>query len=291
MTTRTHSRIDLPPHFYRTPQKTRFFDAFDARPPGQPIITFCKENKDNSWCPSQPTASRWLKERLRTSPSQSPERRRRSARPGPKRKEISHYIELMASGPKPLRKNGYKHFQERAGVSYDTLRRRMKERNPPIIRSRCRRTEAISPANKQRRVDYGHEHKHETVESLWQYIHWTDEAHIDRAQAIDQYIFREHGNSEGILMEQPAVGSLVLHIAASVSWHHKSDLIFYNDEHWSSEHVFNVWQSQKPRRNRRTKTEDEYQTELLRWKNTQPPETFKRGNSITQLYYSQEILP
>ena len=167
----------------------------------------------------------------------------------------------------------------------------MKERDPPIIRSRRRKTEAISDTNKSLRTDYGYTYKDETVDSLWQWIHWTDEAHIDRAQAIDQWIFREQGHSEGLLMEQPAVGSLVLHIAASVSWHHKSDLIFYNDEHWGTEHIHELWKAQKPRRNRASKSEEEFQTELLKWKNSQPPETVKRGNSMTQQYYTQQILP
>lgn len=53
---------------------------------------------------------------------------------------------------------------------------------------------------------------------------------------MNQYIFRESGNHEALLYEEPAPGHLVLHIAASVSWHHKSDLIFYNDGQWTHSH-------------------------------------------------------
>ena len=156
MTTRTHSRLNLPPHSYRTPSKTRFFDAFDARPSGQAIITFCKENKDCTWCPSQPTASRWLKEREELDSDETPGRRKSAARRGRKKRSLQPILEVMASGPQPLRKNDWQYFQQQAGVSRRTLKRRMNERDPPIIRSRRRQTEAISAINKQLRIDYGH---------------------------------------------------------------------------------------------------------------------------------------
>jgi hypothetical protein len=223
------------------------------------MLQFCRQNKANSWCPSQPTASRWLKERQSRHVNDTPGRRTRrgwrTGRSGRPRKDVNRVIEVIATGPLPLRKHDYLWFIKEAGVSERTLRRRMKERNPPIIRSRRRRTEEISYSNKQKRVAYGHQFKDETVDTLWRYIHWTDEAHIDKAQAIDQWIFREEGNHHGLVMEQPANGHLVLHIAASVSWFHKSELIFYNDEHWSHGELLQQWKSLKPRRNRRSKSE------------------------------------
>jgi len=36
--------------------------------------------------------------------------------------------------------------------------------------------------NKQERVEYAQEHQDKTVDGFWQYIYFTDEAHIDPAQ-------------------------------------------------------------------------------------------------------------
>ena len=284
----------MPPYSYRTPSRLRFFDAFDAKPKDQSMIDFCNQNKSYPWCPSQPTASRWLRDRqqqLEDPEGPSPGRCKRRKQRGVKKRDLSTVIDFMACGPTTLRKKDYQYWQDVSKASYTTLKRRMNERKPPVIRSRRRKTTEISQANKDLRKEYGLKYRDETAESLWQWIHWTDEAHLDRAQAIDQWIFREKGNLEGLLMEQPSAGSLVLHIAASVSWHHKSELIFYNDDHWNNEHIRELWQSQKPRRNRRNKSEKDFQIELLQWKNSQPPETVKKGNSMTQVYYSQQILP
>jgi hypothetical protein len=167
----------------------------------------------------------------------------------------------------------------------------MSERRPRIIRSYRRNTEVVSKLNKTRRNTYGHDYKHETVESLWQWIHWTDETHIDRAMTIATGIFRELGNKEGLYYEEPVPLHLVLHMAASVSYHHKSDLIFYNDGHWTHQHLLELWKKDKPRRNRRSKSEEQFQRELQEWESKQPPETVKQGNSMTQEYYNSHILP
>lgn len=293
MTTRTHSRLDIPPNYYHTPSRTRFFDAYDSRPSQQPLVHFCKQHKTEQWCPSQPTASRWLQQRKEQveAQEQSPTRRRRTQPRGRKRLDVSSQIETMATGPASLRQKDYQFHAERAGCSWRTLQRRMSEREPRVIRSKRPRTEQISEVNKAKRKDYGHTYKDETVESLWQWIHWTDEAHIDRAIAVNQYIFREEGNYEGYVMEEPAPNHLVLHIAASVSWHHKSDLIFYNDGQWTHSHLLDLWKAAKPRRNRRSKTEDQYQAELQQWQNSQPPETIKTGNTMTQQHYNEVVLP
>lgn len=290
-TTRTHSRIDIPPHYYRTPRRARFFDAYDQRPTHQALLQFCKQHKSEEWCPSQPTASRWLKQRAQSLDDVSPERRPRARGVGRPRKNVTAQVEIMATGPTTLRKNDYNWHAQQAGVSGRTLRRRIDERRPRIIRSFRRNTEYISKPNKTKRKAYGQAHKHETVDSLWQWIHWTDETHIDRAMSIATGIFRELGNYEGLVYEEPVPLHLVVHVAASVSYWHKSELIFYNDGQWTHQHLLKVWKKDKPRRNRRTKPEEQYQQELRDWEAKQPPETVKQGNSMTQAYYNSHILP
>jgi hypothetical protein len=75
----------------------------------------------------------------------------------------------------------------------------MIERDPPLLRSKCRRTEKISQSNEDKRKQYGIQYRYETVESLWQWIHWIDESYVDRAIAVDQYIFREREASKKAL--------------------------------------------------------------------------------------------
>lgn len=128
MTTRARSRNVVPPNTYHTPTRTRFFDAFDVRSSGQPLITFCQQNKDEEWCPSQPTASRWLKQRAETPSGQTAERPKRQARRGRKKMDLDHMVEQMAAGPRHPTKKDYKRIGEQNGVSAATLRRRMKER-------------------------------------------------------------------------------------------------------------------------------------------------------------------
>jgi hypothetical protein len=222
----------------------------------------------------------------------TPERRNQlQAKRGRRKKDCSLQIETMANGPAPLRKMDYEYHQAQAQVSYRTLRRRMNERKPRIILSNCRKTSKISDTNKALRKEYGARHRHETIDSFWQWIHWTDEAHIDQGMAIRQTIFREQGNETGLLVEEGSSGDIILHIAASVSWHHKSNLIFYNDGRWTHQHIYELWKQAKPRRNKRKWTEEEFQAQLKEWENTQPPETVKTGNSMTQAYYAEMILP
>ena len=58
----------------------------------------------------------------------------------------------------------------------------------------------ISKKNKEERVRYGEEHQHKTVD-FWQYVIFTDEAHIDPISQVQGMILREQGtryNAENI---------------------------------------------------------------------------------------------
>ena len=96
-------------------------------------------------------------------------------------------------------------------------------------------------------------------------MHWTDEVHVDRGMAIQQYIFREEGYYDGLIVEQPPQGKLVIHIATSVSWYHKSLLVFYNDSHWTYESLIAVHNKNKPRRRPKSETDEQYQQRLIHW--------------------------
>lgn len=91
----------------------------------------------------------------------------------------------------------------------------------------------ISQKNRRLRVEYGERYQHETVNSFWQFVHFTDEAHFDPDECYSKRILREEGTryeSEN-LQSMPDMKGVKLHFGASISWWHKSSLEFYNDEH------------------------------------------------------------
>jgi len=73
-----------------------------------------------------------------------------------------------------------------------------------------------------------------------------------------------------------------LHIAATISWHHKGTLQFYNDE---NDHVI------RPRKPRKTmyQSDTEYQQLIVEWEASLP--ALPHGNSMTQAYYTSRLLP
>jgi hypothetical protein len=80
-----------------------------------------------------------------------------------------------------------------------------------------------------------------------------------------------------------------LHFAASVFWHHKSSLQFYNDEHDSPPVV--IKKSLKSRRSR-YQTEETYQQRIIEWKTSlsHDPKIKPKRNSMTQTYYTERLL-
>jgi hypothetical protein len=82
-------------------------------------------------------------------------------------------------------------------------------------------------------MEYDRRHQAVTVHSFWQYIHFTDEAHFDPGESYSKRVLREEGTryEPQNMQPMPDMKGVKLHFAASISWHHKSPLLFYNDEH------------------------------------------------------------
>ena len=91
----------------------------------------------------------------------------------------------------------------------------------------------ISKKNRALRVQYGQEHQDKTIDGFWQFVFFSDEAHIDPSSTAQSYILREQGtryDTENI-QERGEKTGVELHIAAWVTWHSKAErLEFYNDE-------------------------------------------------------------
>ena len=153
----------------------------------------------------------------------------------------------------------------------------------------------LSAVNMKKRVEYGREHADKHVDDFWAYILFTDETHFDPASQRQGWVLREEGtryDPENIQKRPPKKG-VEVHAAAWVTWHAKADkLEFFNDEH------HDIIKPKKPRRPRHRKNESAqqweerlkaYEAEMARLK---PELELKpKGNSMTQEYYTQRLLP
>ena len=83
----------------------------------------------------------------------------------------------------------------------------------------------------------------------------------------------------------------MVHFSVSCSWYHKSDLTFYNDE--NDPQTIKPVLAPKPRRRPKTETPEQYEQRLEEWKELLPYslDIKPKGNSITQIYYTEKILP
>lgn len=154
----------------------------------------------------------------------------------------------------------------------------------------------ISSKNKRERVIYGERRRDKTIDDWWSWIMFTDEFHVDPAAMGAAYILREEGtrtDSENI-QERPAMEGNKIHVAGWVSWDEKCDeLIFYHDEHEQDEYEEQPPRPPKLRRRWKTESEEEYKQRVLGWEASKPRpvEVKPKGNSMTQIYYTEKILP
>lgn len=88
----------------------------------------------------------------------------------------------------------------------------------------------------------------------------------------------------------PKMKGVKLHVAASVSWHHKGELQFYNDEH--DQPIVEIKKAPKPRRSKR-QSKEIYRQRMTEWEANNPHdvEIKSKGNSMTQQYYVDRLLP
>jgi hypothetical protein len=91
----------------------------------------------------------------------------------------------------------------------------------------------VSKQNQVKRVLHCQKYENQQLE-FWHPIHFSDEAHIDSYQLSAGYILRPESYGQPYLSENMQMEHFEaahrLHIAATVSWHHKGVLQFYNNE-------------------------------------------------------------
>jgi len=149
----------------------------------------------------------------------------------------------------------------------------------------------ISAKNLAERVEYGKEHGDKSIDDFWQYIFFTDEAHIDPTSVRQGLILRELGTryDPPNIGQRPPLKGVRLHIAAWINWHSKAEkLEFYNDE------KDYIQRPQRPPKPRKTmyETDEDYNQRSLEWKASapHPREVKPKGNSMTEKYYCQRLL-
>lgn len=103
------------------------------------------------------------------------------------------------------------------------------------------------------------------MRGFWDYIVFTDEAHIDPTSQAQGMISRERGTRDAPenIEERPPLKGVRFHIAGWISWYGKAEkLEFYNDEEDKIEHPP---RPPKPRRRPKTELEEEYQHRIKEW--------------------------
>lgn len=128
------------------------------------------------------------------------------------------------------------------------------------------------------------------MKSFWQYVTFTNEAHVDSNQMHRDCIFKKeniqlHSNN---LQKMSDTQKVKLHMTDFVSWHVKGSLIFYNNEHDSS-----LVQVKKNFKSRRSKylIESNYQKLLREWKFRQfhDVNVKSKENFMINKYYTKKL--
>jgi hypothetical protein len=92
---------------------------------------------------------------------------------------------------------------------------------------------SISQKNVKLRIFYKKKHENLIDKNFWQYVHFTNETHFDLNQTFQERVLREKDIKYESKNTQTMsnMKKVKLHIIVFVSWHYKSVLQFYNDEH------------------------------------------------------------
>ena len=163
---------------YTTRQRVRFYDAWDNREPGTSLRQFCLSHQ-----PGLGTASRWLHQRDTLGSPSYHRIRRLSQKLGRPPKVSEKQCKMLVSPSK----NPVRDQMLEAQIEHHKLevtRRSLTSRLKACTKRARRFKQAyvkkeISGPNRKKREDYSREHKDKTIHDFWQYIYFTDEAHID----------------------------------------------------------------------------------------------------------------
>jgi heat shock protein HspQ len=154
------------PGAFDTIRRARFFDAWDNRAEGEGVQKICKR-PDISIAPS--TGRKWLKQREELGSPALRRTRKLSFRLGRKSTISEETLDDLMNENNPLNSQPYETIiiEKDLPVSAHTLQQNFSKRKG-AKRFKKPRSKAISKENKGKRVQYGQNHKKETITSFWQ---------------------------------------------------------------------------------------------------------------------------
>lgn len=280
---------------YDTIKRTKFFHDYDRDWPSKDLPTISAANGI-----TDRTGRNWLRQRRELGSPAYRTMRQRSKVLGRRSRVSKETCQMLVSPTRnPVRDQlleaQIEHHHINVGRRQLT-RRLLAETDGGRRYKQAYVQKEISEKNIRNRVTYGKTHVNKTIEDFWQWIIFTDEFHIDPTSMGASYILRERGqrtDEENIQQRPPKQGNQ-LHVAGWVSWNEKCEkLIFYHDEHEQEQHIEQPLRDPKPRRRPTTESEEEYKQRVLEWEASKPHpvEVKPKGNSMTQIYYADNILP
>jgi hypothetical protein len=288
-------------HEWTTTKRTRFFQALDDKPTDSSVAEVARENGLEP-----PTVYAWIAQRnqnqdinaLRKTRKQSA--RLQSHKLGRPRQILSPELDkLLDPKQNPIREFPYeamiKHFNLRVTTARSLQMNLTKRRGAQLFIKE--RIKPVSKANKQERVAYAYRMKNLPVHGYWDCIEFSDEAHFNPLEVRKQRVLRKRGyryKRENLQpRDEPNISRSKLynlHFSGSCSYTGVGKLVFYHDK--SEDPPPPPKPPGKPRK-RQTETEEQFQQRLADWKAEfpHPVETKRTGNSMTQKYYAENVLP
>lgn len=280
------------PHYgWDTITKGRFYDALATRKPGVSIRSIVR-----SYAPSEATGWRWHKElQILGSPARRRLRPRSTNMGHPSQVSDETCKMLVSPSRNPVRDQQYEAQIEyyKLPIKKRQLQRRLKQSTKGGQRYKMAYVKKkIRPQNKIKRTTYGEENKDKNVDEHWRFHLFTDELHWDPAAEKQGNILREEGRREDPenIQERGELSGTRLHAAGWVTWEEKcEELEFYNDEQDKLE------RPKRPRKPQKRKVEsiEDFDLRMKEWEALLPHEREikPKGNSMTQKYYTERLLP
>lgn len=275
---------------YTTPKKSSFFRDFDRDGRTKPFTRICEQAEI-----SRETGYRWLRERRDIGSDACRRSRKRSEILGRKSRVTKATCRFLVSKRNLLRDQLLECQIEEHNIPAKkrALQTQLKKHTKNAQRYKMAYVKKkISPANKIKREAFGNEHKGKSVEDYWHLHFFTDEAHVDPSLMKTGRILREEGTrtDPDNIQEKPKKQGNQLHIAGWINWYAKCEkLEFYHDE---EDHTKRPKRPRKPRK-RKSESEEEFNDRLKQWDADMPHpvEVKVKGNSMTQKYYVERLLP
>ena len=261
-------------------QKTRFYKEHDLRCSSESLRAIAKSLEV-----PESSARLLLRQRALLGNKAYRKLRPQSQNLGRKQTVPPETLQMLISEENPVRNQPYDRQIEFHQISIKprSLQLRLTEHTNKAQRyKQAYIAKEISVANLQHRVNYGEKYQYETIDSFWQFVLFTDEAHFDPSSQGISRILREQGtryNPENI-QQRPELEGVKLHVAGWVNWHAKCErLEFYNDE---EEYEFRSSTRGRPRRSK-YEPEEAYSQRVLEWEAERPHTRVvkPKGNAMT----------